>query len=358
VQILTDDQGQVTHEFLLDATPGDYLIRASFAGNESYRPSGDTEAPFTINKQPTALTLEAATNDHIQGFAAKLVDAESNGLGQQTVIFVLHSTTGPYTTLLAAFTDPAGMAVPDLTDVPADQYSVDAYFGGSIPGLPDINLTNPFYRPSTDSGTFDVGPFIPTLGILDDFNRPNGSLGNQWENRNFGSYRISNHQLTVSAGGPLYWKAAAFGPDQGVEITFVHVDPNASRQSLLLKVQSKVQAKVQDGSQPDWQQGAMAVVYDAKQHVLRLETYQPNKGFKWTSYAATSFTLHDGDHLGAMVLADGSVTVFVNGNVVATLTLTPSDQAFFNSRGGYIGLWFTASKEAVLDDFRGGTILP
>jgi hypothetical protein len=368
VQLRTDATGQATHAFPLDATPGEYVLRASFAGNETYAPTGDIEAPFTIHKQPTHLALQAAINGSVRSFAGVLVDDDQNALGQQTVVFVMHSLSGPDTTLLAAFTDPAGLAIPDLSTVPPGQYVITAYFGGPVPAT-DIDLTNPLYGPSSASGTFDVNR-MPSLGILDDFNRPNGAPGNQWQSRNFGSYRIFNHRLSVGAGGPLYWNAASFGPDQGAEITFVHVDPNASRQSLLLKVQAqvevkahdKVQAKVQDkgqgGSQPDWQQGAMAVVYDAKQHILRLETYQPNKPSKWTSYAATSITLHDGDRLGAMASADGSVSLFVNGNLVATVTLNTSDQAFFNNRGGYIGLWFMASKEALLDDFAGGTIVP
>jgi hypothetical protein len=48
----------------------------------------------------------------------------------------------------------------------------------------------------------------------------------------------------------------------------------------------------------------------------------------------------------------------VNGNHIATTTLSTLDQAFFNGRSGYIGLWFKAARAAALDDFGGGTIVP
>jgi hypothetical protein len=349
VQLVTGNEGRVTHIFPLNAIPGDYLIRTAFAGNEGYAPAQDVTASFVIDKQPTILSLAPAINGNVDSFIAELVDSENNALGQQTIIFILSQVDGTYTTALAAFTDPAGMAIPDLTDVPPGRYNVTAYFGQPIPN-PGIDLTSELYGPSSDTDVFDIRQVFTSNNQLDDFNQGNGPLSNQWQNRSPGSYRIVNHQLDVIAGGPLYWMDAAFGRNQGVQVTFVKVDPNSSRQALLLKVQG--------GSQPDWREGVIALVYDAKQHLLRVETYQPDKGQKWTLYEGLQLTLHDGDQLGAMAFSDGTVRIFLNGNLVTTMALNTADQDFFNIRGGYIGLWFAAANEAMIDSFGGGTIFP
>jgi hypothetical protein len=282
-------------------------------------------------------------------FIGMLVDSEDNALGQQTVVFIVNRSDGGYSTALAAFTDPSGAAIPNLTTLPAGSYFVTAYFGQAVPGT-EVDLTSQLYGPSSATSVFAVGLVFLPSAPSDSFNQPNGALSSQWLNKNPGSYRVVNNQLTALSGGPLYWKAATYGHDQGVYVTFARVDQNSSQQALLLKVQG--------GSQPDWQQGAIAVIYDAKQHVIQIETYQPNQSHKWTVYPSQPLTLHDGDRLGAMALANGQVRIFVNSNLIMTTTLNPADQAFFNNRGGYIGLWFKAANSAVLDDFGGGTILP
>jgi beta-glucosidase len=42
--------------------------------------------------------------------------------------------------------------------------------------------------------------------------------------------------------------------------------------------------------------------------------------------------------------------------LVATVALDDADMAFFNAKGGQIGIWTNAASKAVLDDFCGGTI--
>jgi len=45
-----------------------------------------------------------------------------------------------------------------------------------------------------------------------------------------------------------------------------------------------------------------------------------------------------------------------NGTLIATVTLNEEDQAFFNDKGGRIGIWTLAAPNAVLDDFGGGDV--
>ena len=50
--------------------------------------------------------------------------------------------------------------------------------------------------------------------------------------------------------------------------------------------------------------------------------------------------------------------IYKNGTLIATVTLNAADKAFFNTKGGNIGLWTVAASDAVFDDFGGGTVTP
>lgn len=185
---------------------------------------------------------------------------------------------------------------------------------------------------------------FPSTGIRDGFNRQNGPLVNNWygEARLTG-YQVVNKQLDISSGGPIYWKAGAFGPTIEAYATFLRVDPDDGEQALLLKVQG-------EGNNPDYRQGAIKVVYDANARVVRVETIEPGQN-SWTVRSSFAATLHDGDQLGARALADGQVAVFLNGQQVGAADAG----SFFVNKRGRIGLWFRDASDAVLDDFGGGT---
>ena len=65
-----------------------------------------------------------------------------------------------------------------------------------------------------------------------------------------------------------------------------------------------------------------------------------------------------GDQLGARATAGGTIELYRNGLLAGTVTLSAADQAFFNGRGGYIGLLYLAAGAALADDFGGGTGAP
>ena len=150
--------------------------------------------------------------------------------------------------------------------------------------------------------------------------------------------------MDAHVGGPVFWNAASFGANQNAFVTLSTVDPHSPSQGLLLKVQT--------GSCPE--AGAIAVVYDAVAHAFRVSTFRP-PNLTWTPYASAAATLVNGDKLGACVSASGVVTIYKNNVVAATVTLSAADKAFFNSRGGKIGLWTLLADEAFFDDFGGGT---
>jgi hypothetical protein len=77
-------------------------------------------------------------------------------------------------------------------------------------------------------------------GILDNFNRPNGSIGGNWAG-NTSSYSISSNKLLVrtrNSNLDIYWTNASFGPNQEVYFTFSSVSNTALDQDLILKSQS------------------------------------------------------------------------------------------------------------------------
>jgi len=188
-------------------------------------------------------------------------------------------------------------------------------------------------------------------GVLDRFSRPDGPLSKRWYGpEGFGGYPIRNGQVLVLGGGPIYWNDSRLGKIQETFATLSRVNPNAYQQSVLLKVQAEP---------PDWRQGAIAVLYDAPNHEIRIETRLPAPmSWEWKQYHNVPLQIYDGDVLRARATATGMVYAYLNDAPVLTETLDATDQAFFNGQGGHIGLEFLGANGALLDDFGGGTISP
>jgi hypothetical protein len=206
----------------------------------------------------------------------------------------------------------------------------------------------PTPTPTPSPSPTPPGNSCTAAGVLDNFNRANGGLGNNW--RGFTDtdfYRIRSNRLDVQAGGPTYWNAASFGTNQSAFITFTALDSHSPSQGLLLKVQT--------GSVP--QRGAIAVVYDSFARAVRVWTFHPDRR-RWRLYGNTRVRFANGDKLTACVKANGVVRIFKNNVLIATVTLNAADQSFFNGKGGKVGLWTFGARNASFDDFGGGTGTP
>jgi hypothetical protein len=183
--------------------------------------------------------------------------------------------------------------------------------------------------------------------VLDNFNRADGKLGGNWAgltDKTF--YRIASNRLDVQAGGPLIWESA-FGSSQEAFVTLRTIDTKSPSTGLLLKVQDSSKTEA----------GAILVEYDAKGKAVRVSALR--LGAKsWTLYLNQAATFANGDVLGARALASGEVQIYKNGTRIASVTLNAADKAFFNTKGGKIGLWTLAAPKAELDDFGGGTVTP
>ncbi len=193
-----------------------------------------------------------------------------------------------------------------------------------------------------------IVPVFPANSILDNFNRANGAVGNNWTIANStAQYKIASTRLDVLLGGALVWKPTSFGTSQEAFVRLSTIDRRGPSQGVMLKAQN--------GIVPN--SGAILVVYDALARAVRVSTLRFNVPV-WMHYRNVAATFVNGDQFGARALASGSVEIYKNGALIATVALNASDQAFFNSKGGKIGLWTLAAPNSFFDDFGGGTIVP
>ena len=212
-------------------------------------------------------------------------------------------------------------------------------------GLGDSELSwagSPITPTPTDSPItpFSCGP------ILDDFDRHQVRIGSNWlGTTTVRHYRIADNQVSVLAGGPIYWKPQTFGSDQRACVTLSKIGRRGYHGLML---------KVQDGKygRPRRTEGFISVAYsryDRAGSSVRIASYTPAQG--WTMLATYDMQLQDGDVLAGRARADGTVEAFVNGVAVGTVDAG----AAFVDKGGSIGLWFRGSgwPQARLDDFGG-----
>ncbi len=345
----TDASGEATLTLKLVIRPGDYTAQASFRGSSQYLPSNDAST-FTVHKDTTTLTVTPTSANVLAGqptpFVAVVRDSSGRALGGRSIFFLLHNNTNAYAVSVIA--DYQGNARLGAVPLPLGVYTVDAYFNGTIPvpGNP-VTLSDDYYENSSQLGSsLTIISGFPANSVLDNFNRANGGVGSNWAIANGTSfYKIASNKLDVQLGGALVWKPASFGTSQEAFVTISTVDRHSVSQGVMLKAQSTSQTGA----------GVILVVYDAQAGAVRVSTLRSDRPI-WTNYGNTLVTFANGDQLGGRALANGTVQVYRNGILTATVTLNTADQTFFNSRGGRIGLWTLVAPAAFFDDFGGGTI--
>ncbi|HEY4666885.1 MAG TPA: tandem-95 repeat protein [Anaerolineales bacterium] len=134
----TDGAGRAEVTLPILALPGTNELSAFYPGTPGLAPSS-ASSPFQVFKRDTQLVL--APNP-ATGFAseaallrATLSEANPNGrtLPEETVIFVVAGPGGTFAN--AVITDYLGVASLGKIPLPPGNYTVDAYFSGSIPSL-------------------------------------------------------------------------------------------------------------------------------------------------------------------------------------------------------------------------------
>jgi hypothetical protein len=141
---------------------------------------------------------------------------------------------------------------------------------------------------------------------------------------------------TASSGS----RSRPAGPDQEACVTLTKFNPYSPHHTLALKVQGV------------WYQGTILVNYNATTGNIDVEVYDPEHGRWNTTTIVPPVPVQEGDQLGARALADGTVEVYINGDLIGTTNAG----SFYVGKGGQIGLWFMDAWHAMFDDFAGGDI--
>jgi glucose/arabinose dehydrogenase len=184
----------------------------------------------------------------------------------------------------------------------------------------------------------DPGPF-PGTPVLDDFNRPNGSLGAPWSNTSGAAIASNQLKASASTSEPL-WTGTLFGPDQEAYYTFA----NASGGEFHINL------KLQYGSA-----SASHIEVTTAGGTVRVSTFD-DTGVGWVMRGPpVAVSFNTGDQFGARVYGS-TVHIFKNGALVGSRSI--AGWQFVNSPG-YIGLaMINANSNSRLDNFGGGNFVP
>jgi hypothetical protein len=201
----------------------------------------------------------------------------------------------------------------------------------------------------TDPDAVQAFQVTVASAVLDDFDRADGGLGAGWTGAGLSGYRIQGDEVFVKRDpGQIYWAGGAFGTSQEISIGMTGVHTGNSNQALLLKVQG--------GSNPRYLQGGIEANYRASSNTVSISTRQPGLGSAVIATFPATFV--DGDRFTARALADGTVHVYRNFELIGSADTTPRHGTWFAERGGSVGLWYVDAWRATFDDFSGGSIAP
>ena len=194
---------------------------------------------------------------------------------------------------------------------------------------------------TTSAGGAGGGASIPSTGVLDAFNRPEGPLGSSWLIDTPLNATVANHQLVMASGdtGVIHWPTA-FGENQEVFITFKETHPDDFEIELLLKSQANV-----------GECDALQLAY----HPPMLMLFSCNSdGTGGGIGDSVTVTFEAGDQLAGRAFADGTVQAFKNSVLIGTWDASAWSG---HTKAGRIGLGTYGLKTANrFDNFGGGTL--
>jgi len=151
VSATTDSAGTASLSLKLLVRPDNYTAQVSFRGDgERLLLGSNATSAFAVNKDATALTVTpaSATVSEFQPtpFVAVVRDSSGRALGGKSVFFIIHNGTNSFATPVIA--DYLGNATLGEVSLPPGNYTVDAYFNGSIPVSPTLTLSDDYYENS------------------------------------------------------------------------------------------------------------------------------------------------------------------------------------------------------------------
>ncbi len=289
------------------------------------------------------------TDDGPASWSGTLMDGGGlvppNGSPPVWVISDAFGSVGPTRTPTSTTVPPTITSTPSPTataEPPTATATATASPTGPTPTPAPTSTSSPTPTlPPTSTPSLTPSGGFPATGILDSFNRANGSLGSSWSGST-AAYAISGNQLDVNGNGSIFWSGASYSVEQEAYLTVTAIDPGAGSLSLLLKSQSATSASA----------GVIRVMYMRGSQAVQVWTYSTAQG--WVQRGASlPLSLVSGDRFGARARADGTVEVYLNGALVGSRNASAWTYA---GSGGFIGLWMASASNVMLDDFGGGTV--
>jgi WD40 repeat protein len=183
-------------------------------------------------------------------------------------------------------------------------------------------------------------PF-PATNTLDNFNRNDGSVGDNWRGTQNTFGIDANHLKIIDQEGWLLWSPSLFSANQEAYVTLTNVEGTSGAISLLLKVQGN-----------DLSVGYLELDYEPTENCVSLWSHV-GKGMTLEGNNIP-VTFFNGDRFGVRAFEDGTVEVYRNGTAIGSFDVW--DWAFTSSAGS-IGLRSANSNGLVLDDFGGGNLV-
>jgi glucose/arabinose dehydrogenase len=184
------------------------------------------------------------------------------------------------------------------------------------------------------------GTGFPATNVLDDFNRPDGPIGDPWSD-GAGGLRIDDGGLgSYSLSNAAVWNSTVFSPNQEAFVTLTQ-PIGLGTENLMLKVQDSTAASAH-----------IEVRYDASPGIVHIDTYAPSEGLIERSQFPARFQA--GDQFGARADSVGAVRVFQNTQLIGEADVSEWPLV---AAGGHIGL-SVVGDGGVLDDFGGGDAIP
>jgi hypothetical protein len=185
-----------------------------------------------------------------------------------------------------------------------------------------------------DGGT---SPLFPKRGILDNFDRSDGPVGQNWVGFH-DDFEIQSSSISYATDhcGPMFWYQA-FSADQEAFVTIAKFNGVGREIFLTLKAQDEGECE------------HMEVLYLPQAGKVGIHSCTNGT---WTIEGEVNAVFKAGDQLGGRARSTGRVEIYKNGVLLASIA-TPDFP--YNDKGGRIGLGCVPEGGQIgYDDFGGG----
>jgi uncharacterized repeat protein (TIGR01451 family) len=215
-------------------------------------------------------------------------------------------------------------------------------------GINDTNLTN---NTASDTDSIVGSTALPSMGLLDNFNRGNSNTlnnGSNWSQivlLGNAAIRVDSNRAFAAVPGWAMWNnpTGGYGAQQGATFTFINTS-SLGGSTLLLKG---------SGGSATTPQNYIRVTYNSGAVVVSTTI---NTGGTLVQRATFPITFATGDTMSATAYGSGNVYVYKNGTFVGVVAIPTSGPGAWTqgSAGGRIGILLPTN--ARVDDFSGGTL--